>query len=153
MILQALADFSRREGLVQDSSFEYAGVAWAIEIGLDGTFYDLRDLRTDSSGKKKKLLPRQMLVPKRSKRTVQDQEEFLVDKAEYVLGVGDADVERRDRRRLLFAGAIERAAQALKMPDLLAVVHFLGDEAARTRCAGQLAAMNPVGHELFCFLV
>jgi len=153
MILQSLADFSMREGLVQDSAFEYAGVSWAIEVGPDGSFWELMPLRVEAGGKGKKLIPRQMLVPKRSKRTVQELEEFLVDKAEYVLGAGEADPGRLERRRNLFAKAIGQAAAATQVPELRAVAQFLANDAARLQCLAQLNAHGFASNDLFCFRV
>ena len=111
MILQSLVALARRESLVVDPCFEYAKVSWAVDVGSDGTFDYLFDLRTESGeGKKKRLLPRQMLVPKRSKRTVQDLAEFLVDKPEYVLGLGERKAEQMEPRRILFAEGVRAAA-------------------------------------------
>lgn len=153
MILQSLAEFSRRERLVQDPAFEYAGVSWAIEIGPDGEFWDIHDLRLEAPGKKKKLLPRQMLVPKRSKRTVQDQQEFLVDKAEYVLGMGDADQTRRDLRQGLFTSAIARAADVTGLPEAKAAARFLASEESLNRCRDGIQKHGFVSNDLFCFRI
>ena len=154
MILQSLAEFSKREGLVQDSAFEYAGVTWAIELGPDGSFWELHDLRVDSGGKKQKPVPRQMLVPKRSKRTVQDaQAEFLVDKAEYVLGVGESKADRLVRRREAFAKAIEGAAHGTKAPELKTVLSFLASDVSRAQCIAELEKVTLAANDLFCFRV
>jgi hypothetical protein len=93
---------------VEDPCFQWAGVTWAIDVGANGEFRNLFDLRSETGeGKKKRRLPRQMLIPKRSKRTAKERAEFLVDKPEYVLGLGEEDAARLERRRQLFTGRRE----------------------------------------------
>jgi CRISPR-associated protein Csd1 len=152
MILQSLAAFARRESLVEDPCFQYAGVTWAIDVGANGEFRALFDLRSETGeGKKKRLLPRQMLIPKRSKRTVAPLAEFLVDKPEYVLGLGEEDPARLEGRRQLFAGAVRAAAQESGCDEADSVVQFLDSAEARTTCAQKLSESGYASNDLLCF--
>jgi CRISPR-associated protein Csd1 len=154
MILQSLVALARRESLVVDPCFEYAKVSWAVDVGSDGTFDYLFDLRTESGeGKKKRLLPRQMLVPKRSKRTVQDLAEFLVDKPEYVLGLGERKAEQMEPRRILFAEGVRAAAAECGCREAASVSRFLDSAEARAACAEKLTAAGYANNDLICFRI
>ncbi len=152
MILQSLAEFARRESLVEDPCFQYVGVSWAIDLGPNGEFRSVYDLRTETGeGKKKRRVPRQMLIPARSKRTAQDRAEFLVDKPEYVLGIGDGDSGRRDVRRQLFLDFVADAAGVTGSGDAKAVVRFLESSEARERCGTELISRQFASNDLICF--
>jgi CRISPR-associated protein Csd1 len=152
MILQSLAEFARRESLVEDPCFQYDKVTWAIDVGTNGECRNLFDLRSETGeGKKKRLLPRQMLIPKRSKRTVQDLAEFLVDKPEYVLGLGEEDAARMERRRQLFAAAVRAAAHVSGCPEAASVAQFLENAEARAACIQKLSENGYASNDLICF--
>jgi CRISPR-associated protein Csd1 len=152
MILQSLAAFARRESLVEDPCFQYAGVTWAIDVGANGEFRALFDLRSETGeGKKKRRLPRQMLIPKRSKRTAKPLAEFLVDKPEYVLGLGEEDAARLEQRCKLFAAAVRAAAQDSGCVEAGSVVLFLDNADARTACAQKLSESGYASNDLICF--
>jgi CRISPR-associated protein Csd1 len=152
MILQSLAEFARREGLVEDPCFQWAGVTWAIDVGESGQFRNLFDLRSESGeGKKKRRLPRQMLIPKRSKRTAQDRAEFLVDNPEYVLGLGDENEARLARRRQLFTEDLKAAAHSSTCAEAGSLAQFLENAEARNACAEKLNEGGYASNDLMCF--
>ena len=125
MILKALYDLALREGL--DPFYEPKEVHYLIELGRGGKFLGimepLDEPPLDARGKPKgKARPPKRPIPRRSARTAQDFAEFLVDKAEYVLGFdarekGKRDAQKLKARRVLFR---ERIAKALQDPRLAA---------------------------------
>jgi CRISPR-associated protein Csd1 len=144
MILRALYDLALREDL--DPTYEPKEVHYLIRIDRDGRFIGVSEPReepiVDVRGRKKgKPRPPKRPIPRRSDRTTQDRAEFLVDKAEYVLGLapeqGDAAArakasKRAEIRRALFLDSVELAARSL--PDnqgLRAVAAFLRSDATR----------------------
>ena len=152
MILQSLAAFAKRESLVEDPCFQYAGVTWAVDVGANGEYRNLFDLRSETGeGTKKRRLPRQMLIPKRSKRAAQDLAEFLVDKPEYVLGLGEEDAARMERRRRLFADDVRAAAQDSGCAEAGSVVQFLDSAEARAACVQKLSESGYASNDLLCF--
>ena len=133
MILQALAQLAAREELVDDPSYEPASVAYFIHLDRGGRYVGFTESEgtqyLDAKGKPKgkpKLPSRP--VPKRSDRTVQNQAEFLVDKAEYVFGIdpcGERDSAKLAVRGELFRRYVSDAARAVHLPALDAVEAFL----------------------------
>lgn len=133
MIYQSLYQLATREELVQDPSYEPWPVAYLIKLGADGKYLGYSapglDQPTDAKGRPRgKPKPPARQVPRRSDRTSNDNAEFLVDKAEYVLGIDPAD--RRDAgkletRRKLFRDYVESALADVPSPALSAVVNFL----------------------------
>ena len=153
MILQSLVAMAQRENLVEDPSYQSGEVSFAIVLAPDGRFLQLMDLRVES-GKRK--VGKKMPIPKRTGRTVNDQEDFLVDKAEYVLGVepdGKRSNEKLALRLGLFRAAVERAAAATQRPELRAVGAFLDVPEARQRCIGEAESLGYKSNHLFCFEV
>jgi CRISPR-associated protein Csd1 len=123
MILKALYDVAVREGL--DPFYEPKEVHYLIELGPGGTFLGVKEPldepALDARGRPKgKPRSAKRPIPRRSNRTAQDFPEFLVDKAEYVLGFDARESDKRDankleRRRVRFR---DRIAEALKDPRL-----------------------------------
>jgi CRISPR-associated protein Csd1 len=152
MILQSLAEFARRERLAEDPCFQWAGVSWAIDVGANGEFRNLFDLRSETGeGKKKRRLQRRMLIPKRSKRTRQDLAEFLVDMPGYVLGLGENNAARLEQRRQLFAEDVRAAAQGSGCVEAGSVAQFLDSAEARSACVQQLKERGYFSNDLICF--
>ena len=92
MILQSLRELALREGLVDDPAFESKPVRWVVRPKLDGKFigvYDTNQTPLAVEGKKGKPRPEalMMVIPRRRGRTVNIAADFLVDKAEYALGL------------------------------------------------------------------
>jgi CRISPR-associated protein Csd1 len=146
MILKALYDLALREGL--DPFYEPKEVHYVIELGPGGKFLGIREPLDepplDAHGKAKgKARPPKRPIPRRSERRSQDQAEFLVDKADYVLGRPPTEAkgakwpelaERTEQRRALF---LERILSGMSDPQLqansglLAVTAFLRTDHAR----------------------
>ncbi|HYS56165.1 MAG TPA: type I-C CRISPR-associated protein Cas8c/Csd1 [Thermoanaerobaculia bacterium] len=133
MIYQALYDLAQREQLVDDPAFEPAPVAYLIKLGRRGEYLGYSAPRieplVDKKGKPKgRAKPPVRPVPRRSDRTVQDQAEFLVDKAEYVFGIdptGKRAPSKLAIRKQLFRDQVAAALIAVPCNALRAVVDFL----------------------------
>lgn len=96
MIYQSLVDLAEREGLLDDPAYEWAEVHYLVHLGPGGAFLGYTAPRNepelDSKGRaKERPRPPKRRIPKRSDRTSGDSAEFLVDKAEYVFGIGPPD--------------------------------------------------------------
>jgi hypothetical protein len=123
MILTALKELAERERLVKHPDFQPMPVRWLLTVGPDGSPHGtLRDQQQPPGGRGKPVT-RKFDIPKRSKRTTQDQAEFLVDKAEYVFGWGE-DAERAAHRHPLFVGEIRLAAERTRDGALMALAQF-----------------------------
>lgn len=159
MILESLAEMARREGLVEEPAFQSMPVRWVVDIDEQGRFEALNDTgyeeKTDAE-KKPKTLYQMRKIPRRSGRTSGDQEEFLVDKSDYVLGVlpdGVDGGERSLRRMRMFTDALVRAQAEVPCPALTAVIAFLRSDVERQRSIDELAAKQFVSNDLFTFRV
>jgi CRISPR-associated protein Csd1 len=123
MILRAVYDLALREEL--DPFYEPKEVHYLLQLGVGGKFLGVKEPLDepplDAKGRPKGTArPPKRPIPRRSSRTAQDLAEFLVDKAEYVLGFdarenGKRNPEKLAARRSLFR---ERVAQALGDPRL-----------------------------------
>jgi CRISPR-associated protein Csd1 len=159
MILESLAKMARREGLVEEPAFQSMPVRWVVDIDEHGRFEALNptgyEEKTDGKKKPKTIYPMRK-IPRRSGRTSGDQEEFLVDKSDYVLGVlpdavnGDG---RSLRRQRMFTDALARANAAVQSPALAATIAFLQKDTERQRCIDELAATQFASNDLFTFRV
>jgi CRISPR-associated protein Csd1 len=123
MILKALYDLAIREGL--DPFYEPKEIHYLIELGRDGRFIGVKEPLEepvlDAKGRPKgKPRPPKRQIPRRSSRTAQDFAEFLVDKAEYVLGFDAREKGKRDEKKLTARRALFRAriAAVLTHPRL-----------------------------------
>jgi CRISPR-associated protein Csd1 len=137
MIYRALVDLAKREGLLADTAYEPKEVHFLIHLGANGRYLSHEAPRLpqvlDKKGKPRgKPQPPKRPIPRRSDRTVQDQAEFLVDKAEYCFGVDPLqlrDAETLATRRDLFRDAVNTAAAAVpSSAGLQAMLGFLGNE-------------------------
>lgn len=154
MILESLVALAEREDLVEDPSYQNAGVSFVIVLQPSGQFQRLADLR--ESNAKRKLVPKVMAIPKRSGRTVNDKEDFLVDKSEYVLGVepdGKRTAEKLALRLGLFREATLQAFNATQEKALSAVLTFLHSSEQVGRCIAEAEAKSYRSNDLFCFRV
>lgn len=136
MILQALVELATNEKLIADPDYEFKPASWIIRLDEQGNLLGIEDNRvntcegkTDRKGKplKARWAGRDTLVPIQAIRTSGDAAAFMVDKAEYVLGVaigGDRPVEKLSNRLSLFYAALERCAQATADPQVHAAVAF-----------------------------
>lgn len=133
MIFQALYELAKREQLLEDPAYEPAPVAYLIKLGAGGRYLGYSAPRldpvVDAKGKAKgKPKPPSRAVPRRSDRTSAPRAEFLVDKAEYVLGIdpcGSRDAAKLADRRELFRAFVARALREVPSDALAAVHAFL----------------------------
>ena len=142
MILQALAELAEQEALLQDADFEPKPVAFLVRVTDGGKFLGLESthsipLAEEGSRRKPQPRPRSYPVPREPGRTSGDRALFLVDKAEYALGLDpETDPEKRrepEKLALRFSLFRERVADALKAtddPGVAAMHAFLEDLAA-----------------------
>ncbi len=141
MILTALKELADREELVQNADYQPAAVRWLITLDAGGRPLGgmVDTLRKPSDGKGKSVAAT-FDVPKRSKRTTQDEPEFVVDKAEYIFGWAEEPRQqpRGKRRHQQYVAEIERAYTETKDEALGALVEFL-----RAFGAGRLTLPRP----------
>ncbi len=96
-------------------------------------------------------------VPRRAGRTSAAVADFLVDKAEYVLGaepVGQLKPRKPEElliRRALFCESVAKALQATGKPSLAAVSAFLANDTERDRAVEQIANTGYASNDLFAF--
>jgi CRISPR-associated protein Csd1 len=162
MILASLRDLAIREEIVSEPAFESKGVAWVIHIDGAGHFHSLEstlsDPAADEKGRKSRPQPKIMSIPRRCGRTVNIDADFLIDKAEYVLGtVPEGSPARRkpektELRRIAFLDLTLRAAEGTNSPLLRAVAAFLQSEEERTKCVAELNKNKWASNDLFTFL-
>jgi CRISPR-associated protein Csd1 len=136
MILKALVELARGEGLTANLDYQPLAVRWVLTIGPDGElrggFADTLQPPADGKGRP---AARRFEVPKRSSRTTQNLAEFVIDKPEYVFGwVNEAEVapEKLDKARRraatrhgLFRAEVQLAAARTGDDGLRALARFL----------------------------
>ncbi len=89
MILQALVAYYNKlaaRGEISKPGWAKTKIAWAVELGDDGSVLGILPLKTESPDGKKQL-PREMLLPAPVKKTSGERSNFLWENAEYLLGV------------------------------------------------------------------
>jgi hypothetical protein len=117
MILKALVDLAEREGLTSNLDYQPMPVRWLLTLGPEGQLLgEITDTqRPPVSGKGRPVVPTRS-IPNRSKRTTQNEAEFVVDKPEYVFGWFDEGAVRadsEDERQAKLVKLRERAATRL----------------------------------------
>ncbi len=144
MILQALVDLARREGLLSDTSLRMRPVHFQLVISPDGRPLGLIPLGEEGKG-----LP--LKVPAVPKRSVNVAPAFLVDTAEYVLGIAklrgaaspsEGSIARASKCHEAFVGRVCAAADATEDAGLKAVLSLLdGNEQAPGEAVEKIRAM------------
>ena len=89
MILQALVAYYNKlaaRGEISKPGWAKTKIAWAVELGDDGSVLGILPLKTESPDGKKQL-PREILLPAPVKKTSGERSNFLWENAEYLLGV------------------------------------------------------------------
>ena len=164
MILMALAELAEKEHLVEDPSYEFKEVHYLIRLGPEGKYLGYSAPRdeppVDAKGKARgKPRPKKLPIPKRSDRRAKSQADFLVDKAEYVLGIDPAGEREEDelvRRKQLFASFIDSAIQESPYSEgLRAIRAFLGREVpqeVRNLFLGESGSERVSPNSLFAFI-
>jgi len=92
LILQALYQLYGRlleepGSEISPPNYSKAGVSYALNLSETGELLDVLDLREQGKGKSKRLVPRDMDVPRQVKRTSGVSANFMCDNSGYVLGV------------------------------------------------------------------
>ncbi|MER2562974.1 MAG: type I-C CRISPR-associated protein Cas8c/Csd1, partial [Myxococcaceae bacterium] len=120
MMLTALYEYAKREGLLEDTDYEPRRIDLVIKLKRDGSYLGL--VPTPEKG----LVLR---VPRLETRTVAIAPGFLVDNAKYVLGLAGADAKDKDRERAArcnaaFQELITSALASEKSDETAAVASF-----------------------------
>jgi CRISPR-associated protein Csd1 len=162
MILQSLRALAEREGLVDDPAFESKPVRWIVHLKRSGKFigaYNTNQTPLAAEGKKGTPRPeaKMMLIPRRRGRTVNIAADFLVDKAEYALGLalpGTLPDAKTPKRLADFVELLQEAQAATGSELIPAVSSFLADAGARSACEASLAEQGGFAtNDLFAFEV
>lgn len=124
MILKALKELAEREGLIPLPHYQRLGVHWLIRVSPNGGFLGISQTLGPEIGTGKRL-PKSYFVPWRATRTSGDRAQFLVDKAEYVFGLGTKSAAKLRARQELFLEKVERAADETGDEGTSAVRNFL----------------------------
>ena len=99
MILQSLAEYYDtlvEKGILATPGWQLEKVSFALVINEGGSLIRIDDLRQEEVvGKTKKMMPRQLIVPAREKRSVNICSNFLCDNATYLLGLDTKDKPNR----------------------------------------------------------
>ncbi len=137
MILQALHEYAKREGLVADPDFELKPIAFMIEVSTDGSRFTIRPTFTTPTAKPGKKPPRPVAttfaVPREPSRTSGARAFFLYDKAEYVFGLdpdGKRTAAKLAQRAELFRQRVAACAATTGDPAVGAILCLLEDLAA-----------------------
>ena len=160
MILQALRQLAIDENLVGDPDFEFKPVAWWITVDRDGKLIGIEDVRrnvNEGTKRKAKYDGKPTLVPRQPIRTSGDLAFFLVDKAEYVLGIDPAGKRPEGKlvqRAALFKETVRRCVEASEDEGALAVLAFLDSLGKdKSYLEAWVAQAQPSPNELFAFRV
>ncbi len=143
MILQALVQYYESlvaRGEISKPGWAKTKIAWAVELGDDGSVLGILPLKTESPDGKKQL-PREILLPAPVKKTSGERSNFLWENAEYLLGVQTKEDGGKTAKRF---------ATAKELHDsLLADVHTPVAEAIKSYFAAcdpaAIAAQLPDG--------
>lgn len=121
MMLKALYELAKREGLVEDPDFEKRKVDLFLLIDADGKFLALEAAGAWAGQGKVIHVPR---LPKRAKNIAPG---LLFDNAKYVLGIGKEDrmVGRNEQCARAFHALVDRLAADTQDTGAVAVSRFL----------------------------
>lgn len=131
MILQKLYEFAQREQLVGDPDYEPKPVAWIVTIDKGGKLLGIKGTHYTPEAKRKrkpKPVAQTIAIPRQEGRTSGAFAFFLVDKAEYVLGIdpaGKRKTEQLQQRAGLFRERAQQCAEETGDEGVEAVLTFL----------------------------
>jgi CRISPR-associated protein Csd1 len=143
MILRALLELARTEGLSESLDYQPLAVRWILTIGPGGEVLGgFTDTMQPPANGKGRPAAKRMEVPKRSSRTTQNLAEFVIDKPEYVFGWFDeneikadsaekraATIQKRrqrsQERHTIYRAEVRAAAEQTGDEGLRALVQFL----------------------------
>ncbi len=124
MMLAALYDLARREGLLEDPDYEQHRVDYFLRINEKGDFLSLEPTE-DETGR-----PATCIAPRELEHTNKVQPRFLFDNAKYVLAVGaEKTAGRNEECSKTFQEAIGRLADSVDDDGVRAVAAFLNRRA------------------------
>ncbi|MGE5560664.1 MAG: type I-C CRISPR-associated protein Cas8c/Csd1 [Chloroflexota bacterium] len=153
MILQALYHLYQRlldepESGISPPGYSTARVSFALNLSKTGELLDLIDLRVaDKAGKEGKPLARDMVVPRKVKRSSGVSANFLCDNSGYVLGVDAKGKPDRTRETFRAFRAIhQEVLGALDDPGATAVLTFL--ERWNPDLAADCEVLKPLWNDL-----
>lgn len=111
MILQSLVRLAERQGLLGEPGYATKAVQWIVDVAPDGTplaIVSTGEAPVGPEGKRPRPTFKSMLIPKRSpsRAATRIEPDCLVDNAQYLLGLVEADKENLD------LGRTARCAQA-----------------------------------------
>ncbi len=157
MILQALYELAKHEGLTDDADFEPKGIAWLVRVSPEGRVLGIEGTKNaipeQSSKKKPRLVAKTFQLPRERPVTSGDRAFLLFNKAEYVFGVDPnrtRDAEKLRKRFDLFREKVKNCLDATDDEGVRAVAKLL-DEIAAGR---QKITLPPdcVANDLFAFI-
>ena len=151
MLLNSLARFAERSNLVEESSYQFAAVSWAVRLDLDGNYLELNSMK--EKNERKKEVGKQMQIPRQFKRSVNLLSQFMVDKAEYALGLADEEGPKTPQRHGLFIEEIRKCAELTDSEEVKAMLKFLGSERDKALCKEELKQSGYISNDLICFQV
>lgn len=131
MILHALCELARAEKLIDDPDYERKRVSWVVRLREDGSFVSIDDHRRDlNAGKtdrtgRPKSVGKDEYVPFQPVRTRGIRPFFLVDKAEYALGVHPGGKKAKPAQFAAFRALVEACAKDTTAAGIRAVAVFL----------------------------
>jgi len=158
LILQALYELAKAEGLMEDPDFERKPVAWLVRVDKDGRQLGIQgthEVQTEPvPGRKKppKPVPKRFVVPRESSRTSGDRALFLFDKAEYVFGIDPVGERPKDKLALrfnLFREGVKKCLDATRDDGVKAVYEFLEQVASGRQAVALPKDCAP--NDLFAF--
>lgn len=159
MILESLRELAEREGLVDQPAFQSVPVRWIIDLDEQGVFRTLTDtayaVRVEGRRKPKQEF-KFMSVPRRTVRPGQvTKPEFLVDNAQYVLGIQPEGAETKkipmEAYRESFLNVLRTVKTGADSQVLNATIAFLENGEQRGYAADELRANHFASNEWITF--
>jgi CRISPR-associated protein Csd1 len=154
LILQALYQLYGRlldepDSDISPPGYSKAGVSYALNLSETGELLDVLDLRESGKGRSKRLVPRDMDIPRQVKRTSGVSANFMCDNSGYVLGVVQEKgkpVELVDKKLDDMRALHERILGNLNDPGARAILGFFS--AWDPEHAEEHPVLEPVWDEL-----
>lgn len=147
MILAALYDLARREGLLDDTAYDTQPVDFALWLAPGGRLRALVSLQ-DEKGR-----GRALAIPRLPKRAVAIAPGFLVDNAKYVLGLSQPANDRDARCLESFVAEVEKAVAVTGDSGIQAIAGFYQHFAEQEAILFQTRPREAwTGNERLCFL-
>ena len=156
MILQALHELAKDEGLIGDPDYEWKPIPWLVRVDADGKLLGIESthqIPAVTGNRKPRPVPESYIVPREGRRTSGDYAFFLFDKAEYVFGIdpdGKRPADKLKTRFSLFRRRVADCADATGDEGVVAVRRFLDDIAEGRQTVSLSEDCGPA--DLFAFV-